>query len=404
VRISYLLTASLERPYGLGRCFPLARQVAAAGHEVHIIALHHDWSSATTRSWAQDGVTVHYVGQMHVRKAGGETVYFGPVRLLWLVLKGALAMTRRALTVPADLYHIGKPHPQNSLAGLWAGRRRGRPVFLDCDDYEAMANRFGGRWQRRGLAWLEDTMPRRVQGVTVNTRFLARRCAAQGVPESRILHLPNGVDRRRFAALSPSEVDDWRDKLDLPGRPVIAYVGTMSLVNHPVDLLLTAFALLARRDPRPLLLLVGNGPDLPQLQAQAAQLGIVDRCRFAGHVAPDQVSALLSLAQVSVDPVHDDPVARARWPLKIMESLALGVPIVTGDVGDRAEMVGYGRAGLVVAPGDPQALANGLAEALKADRQTTLAEGCRLQAGEYDLTELADRLLAFYQATIDDDK
>jgi glycosyltransferase involved in cell wall biosynthesis len=201
-----------------------------------------------------------------------------------------------------------------------------------------------------------------------------------------------------------SEANQWREKLDLAGRPVVAYVGTMSLVNHPVDLLLVAFALLAERDPQPLLLLVGNGPDLPQLKAQAARLGIADRCRFTGHVTADQVPALLSLADVTVDPVHNDPVAQARWPLKIMESLALGVPVVTGDVGDRAEMIGRGRAGLVVTPGDPQSLADGLAEALMPERRAALAEGCRLQAAEYELTRLAGRLSAFYRAVINDER
>ncbi len=54
--------------------------------------------------------------------------------------------------------------------------------------------------------------------------------------------------------------------------------------------------------------------------------------------------------------MRDDDVARARSPLKIFESMALGVPVVTGDVGDRAALLDCGRAGALAPPGDPAAL------------------------------------------------
>jgi len=104
------------------------------------------------------------------------------------------------------------------------------------------------------------------------------------------------------------------------------------------------------------------------------------------------------MADVSVDPVYDDEVARARWPVKIMESLALGVPIVTGDVGDRREILGEGTAGLLVSPGDPGTLADGLEAVLNdSSLYQSLSAGCRIQAAEYVLEDLALRLLTFYE-------
>jgi glycosyltransferase involved in cell wall biosynthesis len=172
----------------------------------------------------------------------------------------------------------------------------------------------------------------------------------------------------------------------------------MLLVSHPVDLLLEAFARLCARVQDVVLLLVGGGPDLALLKTLAQQLKVADRCRFVGRLAADEVPALLSLADVSVDPVHDDEVAQARWPLKITESLAVGTPVVTGDVGDRREMLGDGKAGLLVAPGDPEALADGLETVLSdAILCQDLAAGCKVQADEYALDDLAARLLAFYE-------
>ncbi|MEZ4619507.1 MAG: hypothetical protein R2867_28940 [Caldilineaceae bacterium] len=59
-------------------------------------------------------MTVAYVGQMHVRKVGDQTIYFGPLRLLWVILTGFLGLLRAALQLRADIYHIGKPHLQTA--------------------------------------------------------------------------------------------------------------------------------------------------------------------------------------------------------------------------------------------------------------------------------------------------
>jgi len=67
--------------------------------------------------------------------------------------------------------------------------------------------------------------------------------------------------------------------------------------------------------------------------------------------------------------------ARARSPLKIFESLALGVPVVTGDVGDRRHILDGGRAGMLVKAGDAQALAEGIRTILEdADLAQTMRE------------------------------
>ncbi len=398
MRIAFLLTSSLSSPYGLGRCFPLARELAASGHEVHIVALHHDLGPDVPRHSQRDGVWIHYAGQMHARKVSDTTVYFSTPQLLSNVLLGTAGLICQAFRIDADIYHLGKPHPQNSIAGLVARRLlRRRRLFLDYDDLEAQSNRLGGEWQRRVLGWFEDRVPRQVDGVTVHSHFLMERLRALGVPAARILQLPSGIDRRRFEDIPAGARQAWRDRLGLGDSRVVTYVGTMSLANHPVDLLLRAFAQLSRTVDDTILLLAGGGADLGYLKHLAQDLGVADRCRFAGRVEPGEVPALLSLSYVTVDPVHDDEVAKARWPLKIVESLAVGVPVITGDVGDRREMLGDQRAGLVVAPGDPVALADGLQAVLgDPDLHRALGEGCRSQTRAYDLAELSSRLLSFY--------
>jgi glycosyltransferase involved in cell wall biosynthesis len=244
-----------------------------------------------------------------------------------------------------------------------------------------------GFWQ-----WL---LPRLAAGVTVNTHFLAERMRRAGI--AQLAYVPNGADPHR--APPPAEATAaLRAALGLQGRRVVAYAGTLALQNHPVDLLLEAFARCATRIPDATLLVIGSGEDLARLRRQAEQLGIGGRVRFTGQVSHRAVPSFLALADVSVDPVRDDIVARARSPLKISESMALGVPVVTGDVGDRAALLDGGRAGVLVAPGDAAALAEGLIAILADEpRRQELADACRRHIQGYAWGELAARWEAIYR-------
>lgn len=397
MRILFIITVDLESPAGLGRYLPWAKQLVCDGHEVHVAALHRNMDETTQRHFVQDGIHIHYAGQMHVRKDGDTTLYFSPPRLLWTVLRGALGLSIQALKVDPDLVHVGKPHPQNVFAGLMAARLLGRKLlFLDYDDLEAESNRTSGAWQRRALAWLERWFPRRCDGVTTHARSLVTHLLAAGVPAERILRVPSALDAARFAQPDPVQVSQWRGEIGLdPDQPVVIYVGSVSLSNHPVDLLLRAFALIVHDLPQAHLVLVGGGPDLAAMQTLARRLGIADQCTFLGRLPSQHIPALFSLATVSVDPVHGDAVAAARWPLKIAESLALDTPVVTGDVGDRAEMLGG--AGLLVVPGDAPALADGVRQILG---DPTLAHALRSQCSvamtRYDAVTIGRQLSLFY--------
>jgi glycosyltransferase involved in cell wall biosynthesis len=120
---------------------------------------------------------------------------------------------------------------------------------------------------------------------------------------------------------------------------------------------------------------------------------------WTGRVAPEQARRWFSLAACSVDPVSDTPAMRGRSPLKMVESMAAGVPVVTGDVGDRREMLGDGDAGVLVQPGSAQALASGLLSVLSdSTLQTRLAQGARRQSAGYRWPALAQKWLALYSA------
>lgn len=391
MRLTFLATSSLDYPLSRGRLLPLARELVVLGHEVHLIMLHHAYERLppSERQQRYDGVTVSYVGQMHVYGEVGQRRHFSSFGLLRVSLAGALALAQAAVQSGADALHICKPQPINGLAGLVAAQLRNCPIYVDCDDYEAGGNQFSARWQQWVVQAWEDNLPRCAAGITTNTHFLQQRYLDLGISPERIVYVPNGVSSARLVPPPQRHVAALCHALGLEGHPVVAYVGTINQTTHNVGLLLNAFARVAYHMPEARLLLVGSGEDVPVLRQRVHDLGLHNQVIWTGAVDYRAIPAFLALATCSVDPVADDGVARARSPLKIVESLAAGVPVVTGDVGDRAEMLAYGAAGVLVAPGSALALAEGILSLLRTTTRQQITRSVREQARCYLWSALA---------------
>jgi len=385
MRIAFLCTSSLDDASPRGRWLPIARALVELGHEVHLLLLHPTFDTCETRAFVREGVHVRYVAQMHVYGYPGARRYFSAPRLIGVSLSAVRALARAAIAIRADAIHICKPQPINALAGWLTRLRTGCRWYLDCDDYEAEANRFGGGWQKSLVRWFEDTLPKHTDGATVNTRFLFQRLVELGVPRAKIHYVPNGIH-------APQTID-----VHTPSQPIVAYVGTMSKISHGTDLLLDAFARVHAQFATAQLWMIGDGDDRPALEAQSAQLGIASVVRWWGRVAPSEVPSLLTQAVCSVDPVSDAPAMRARSPLKIVESLALGVPVVTGDVGDRRETLSDGACGVIVRAGDADDLANGILSVLTdAALRAYLAHEAIRRSRDFDWRTLAREWAGVY--------
>ena len=399
MNITYLLTQDLGSPSGLGRYGPIASQMAKSGHNVTVFALHPDIRSLKERTSSSNGLTVSYVAAMHVQKSGSEKTYYSPAQLFRVASNATWALTRAGLSVPADIIHICKPHPMNGIAGLVAKYARRANLMLDCDDYEAGSGHFESLSQRKLVAYFERTLPSKVRHITTNTSFMRENILSWGVPQERITYLPNGVDRERFRHSEVNRINQIRDQYDLIDREVISYIGSMSLASHAVDLLLEAFTIIKSSRPNAVLLLVGGGEDFTTLQQAAQATGLAGDIHFTGRIPPDEIPDYYRLSDISVDPVYDDKAARGRSPLKLFESWACGVPIVTADVGDRKSLLSDPPAGLLSRAGDADSLARSIDRILE---NPSLAETIRangfIQVEQYYWDVLAKRLENVYRS------
>lgn len=396
-----LLTQDLNSPSGLGRYFPMAKYLVREGFKVTILALHSDFANLPDRSFELEGVTVRYVAQMHVRKSGDRTHYFSPIKLITTGIKATIALRCAGAIEKADLIYVGKPHPMNGLAGLWIARRKNLPLVVDCDDYETESNRTYSKLQKKVLAFFERFLPKQASLVTTNTYFMRNRLILQGVEELKIVYLPNGVDTDRFREPSQEKISRLRTELNLDGKRVIGYFGSLNLANHPVDLLIRSFKLVVERVGGAILLLVGGGKDFDCLENLAKNLGLSEKIVFTGRVKPDEMYVYYRLAEVSVDPVNDSLADRGRCPLKIFESWQMGIPVVTSDVGDRRILAGSPSAALLSKPGDETSMADQLTHALSDDLLLqSIRENTRHRASDFYWSLLVKKVVAIFNDLI----
>ncbi|WP_089940965.1 glycosyltransferase family 4 protein [Candidatus Entotheonella palauensis] len=168
----------------------------------------------------------------------------------------------------------------------------------------------------------------------------------------RIHILPNGVNPHRFApGLTPAHPAP-------PGVFTVGFVGSLK-PWHGVSILSDAFTRFHRQHSQSRLLIVGDGPERDQLNADVISLGIADVTDTTGAVAPEAIPALLASMDVAVAPY---PLLPAFYfsPLKVYEYMASGLPVVASCMGQLAHLIQDGQNGLLCPPGDPMALAQAL--------------------------------------------
>jgi glycosyltransferase involved in cell wall biosynthesis len=118
------------------------------------------------------------------------------------------------------------------------------------------------------------------------------------------------------------------------------------------DVLIRALALLKDKHPQLQAELIGDGPARDSYVQLARELGLTDRCAFAGSLRHDEVLKRMRAATLTVLPSRSD-----NCPLVTIESLAVGTPVIASRVGGIPEVVRDGVDGFLVPPDDPQTLA-----------------------------------------------
>lgn len=157
----------------------------------------------------------------------------------------------------------------------------------------------------------------------------------------------------------PNGVDDRPARPPLAGAPTVGFAGRLS-PEKGVDVLLQAIARLRPAHPDLRLVVAGDGPERGRLVALADDLGLTERVEWWGHLTRDEMERRFDHVWVQASPhLWAEPFGNV-----ITEAMARGTALVASATGGPAEIVDDGTTGVLVAPGDVDALAGALGDLL----------------------------------------
>lgn len=224
---------------------------------------------------------------------------------------------------------------------------------------------------------VERLSHRRMAAMVCNSEELAAFTLAHDHAPPPVTVIANGVDLARFAPTP------------LPSAPVVAVVANLIAYKRH-DRFLRAFARVARAVPDARAVLVGEGPQRPELEWLVADLGLGDRVRFVG--AADDVRPYVRDARVvALASDHEG------LPNALLEAMAMGRPVVATAVGGVPELVRDGDDGRLSAPEDA-AFADALTAVLSSPADAErMGIAARRRAEGYDWAAVVERTEALYR-------
>jgi glycosyltransferase involved in cell wall biosynthesis len=354
---------------------PIARSVAARGHEVHVVA---PWHPLVTRGAEEAGVHFHFYR-------------YAPLR--------ALNVFGYAAAMRADVSVRGAAYVAAPLA-LAAGWRMARAVAR-----RERATVMHGHWVIPGgvtaaLAapalplvislhgsdvYVAETLPParaaaryafgRAGFVTACSDDLGQRATAIGADPARLETVPYGVDTGRFRPDSSVRASR-RQAIGIGEDTTLAFTAGRLVRKKGFEYLIDALI----QAPRIVLAIAGDGTLDRELRERAQAAGVAERVRFLGNQTQDGVAEWLTAADIAVVPsVRDDSGNVDGLPNVVLEALASGTPLVTTTAGGIGSVVEHGTTALVVPERDPAAIAAALAR-LAEDRPEASAIGASARA------------------------
>jgi glycosyltransferase involved in cell wall biosynthesis len=289
----------------------------------------------------------------------------------WRATRETVALIR-ALNPDVVHAHTSKAGVIGRMAAWWTGKPSVFTAHTWC-----FAEGTSWKWRLVGVP--SEKIAGRVGSVIINVSDANRRLAIQrgiGRP-GRVLRIWNGIADA-----------SQRARPGAPGLPTIVMVARFVPQKNQALLLRAVSGI----DCPLRVLFVGDGPNEPELQEEARQLGIEDRVQFLG--SRRDVADILSSAHIFALPSNWE-----GFPLSILEAMRAGLPVIASEVGGVAEAVIDGLTGFLVAPDDLETFRSRLLSLLEnpAMRARMGRAGRERYEANFTLEGMLNRTMAVYR-------
>src|SRR5579862_115402 len=336
----------------------LAFDLAAAGHEVHIVTSQQRYDDPRFRLAAEEtvrGVHVHRV----------PTTRFGRARLLsravdYLSFYVSAWRALRRLVGRDDVVVAMTDPPLMSVVAMWAVRGRGtRLVNWLQDVYPEVAVQLGVSVLRgpigTGLRYLRNRSLRAAAANVVVGERMRETISALGVPATSIHVIHNWSDDEQISSRG-TRGNPLRLQWRLDHKFVVGYSGNLGRA-HEYDTVLAAAEML-RHDPRIVFVFIGGGGQMDELARIVRVRGLDAMFRFIPYQERELLKYSLGVPDIhwiSLTPAVEGMIV----PSKVYGIAAAGRPIIaiTARDGEIARLVSQHGCGLVIEPGHAKELA-----------------------------------------------
>ena len=293
-----------------------------------------------------------------------------------------------------DVIHLWKCYPDAALPALFAAYRWNKPLHYDWDDLEiaVTAELTGSKGMTHIVKLFENRLPHLADTISVASMAIKQLALDLGVPGFRIWDAPVGVDTDQFKA-EP-------EKLTAKSNPFLIYIGQLEVACY-AEACIEVMPAVLNKFPGTDLYIVGGGKKIQTLKELVSKKNLNDSVTFTDYISSDKVQSYINKADVALCPLPNTPAGKCKSPLKIVEYLSMGKPIVAHAVGEAVHMVED--CGITVPPEDSQAWEDAILKLLEDNElRTRYGRNARRKAEtKYKWSTIVEKLVEAYNYSIE---
>ncbi len=297
-----------------------AEALVARGMSVDVIC---PWTPSLGWRRSIEGVDIHTAGTLEVQHERSPLAYIN--RDVAFVVRAALAAVRLHIRNPYDVIHVNTM-PDYLVAAAALPKLLGAKVVLDVHDLvpELYAAKFG----------VDESSP------TVKLMTFVERCSVRFADRALAVHRPHleallrhGNRESKFSIVMntpDTRLFVRRKNPSISGPFVLLYHGTISR-RHGLETAVRAVEIARQTYDDIELLIVGEGDDVERVKGIIDARGLGEAVRLEGLRPIEQMKPLFERASAGIVPIVDDPFTRYMLPVKLLEYVALGLPVISSE-------------------------------------------------------------------------
>lgn len=302
-----------------------------------------------------------------------------------------------------EKYHFDMIHERYglySLGGAIAARFLNIPYFLEVNAPLIEEKQLFTSPMKGTPRWIAELISR------FNYRFADHIFAVSKILRSYLIEKAN-IASEKISVLPNAAESIVRDKqrklqtreqFGLNSEITVGYVGTFQ-PWFGIENLVKALPTILSREKKVIFLFIGDGEAKKKCDVLSQQLGVRHKIKFIDALPHEKLEELLAILDIGVAPYKRLPVKFYGSSMKVFDYMAGGSAIVASDIGQVSEIVEHEKTGLLVPPGDSNALADAILRLIQNPKlRRRLGENAKAQLQEnFTWAGYADQLVQIYQ-------